>query len=199
MLNYLKVFIRVNATMFSSSPLKRLIVPTAKLAPSGFTLLELAVVVLIAGVLAAIGAAGWLSFMNRQRVRTAAETAMAVLQQARSSSQQQRREYQASFRELNGVIQYAVHPASDIATNALWQTLSADVQLDIDETTFKQSTAVSPTVYRVQFTHQGFLKEGIGGQGRIVFEPKSQGDDRACVFMSTLLGMTRLTYDDKCL
>lgn len=166
--------------------------------PVGFTLLELLVVVLMAGVLAAIGAAGWLGFLERQRVRTATEGAMAALQQARSTSQQQRREYQASFRELDGTVQYAIHPADDDASNAVWETLSTEVSLDTTATNFNQSTAVTPTVYRLQFTHQGFLKEGLGGQGRIVFKPKNESDDRACVIVGTLLGMMRMTTNDGC-
>ena len=172
--------------------------------PLGFTLLELLVVVLMAGILAAIGAAGWRSFLDRQQVRTAAETTMAALQQARSTSQQQRREYQASFREWNGVVQFAVHPADDDASNALWQTLSETVIIDTQElgdgdaTETKTTLNETANVYRLQFTHQGFLKEGIGGQGKIIFAPNNGGDDRSCVVVGTLLGMMRMTSDDGC-
>ena len=56
---------------------------------SGFSLLEALVVIIMLGVVAAIAAPGWLSYVNRQRINRARTELAQVLQQAQVDARQQ--------------------------------------------------------------------------------------------------------------
>ncbi len=68
--------------------MKRSRLPNSATATAGFTLIELFVVIIIAGVLAAIVAPGWLGYMNRQRVSRARSDLAQIIQNAQSEAQQ---------------------------------------------------------------------------------------------------------------
>ena len=58
----------------------------SKKGDKGFTLLEVVVIALILGILAAIAAPGWLGFINRQRVRTVNDRVFQTLRFAQSEA-----------------------------------------------------------------------------------------------------------------
>lgn len=64
--------------------------PKRRSSASGFTLLEVLVVVVIVAVLAGIAAPGWLAFMNRQRTSTVKNDIAESLRQAQTNAIQLR-------------------------------------------------------------------------------------------------------------
>jgi prepilin-type N-terminal cleavage/methylation domain-containing protein len=118
------------------------------LSTSGFTFLELLVVTAMMGILSAIAAPSWLSFTNVTRLKTAQDEIYFAMRQAQSQAKLQKLTWQTSFREQNGIVQWAVHPASISSDNATWNSLDASVRIDT-ETTLQQSGDVR----RVQFNH----------------------------------------------
>ncbi|MGI0490412.1 pilus assembly FimT family protein [Alkalinema pantanalense CENA528] len=67
---------------------RRISSPVNYASTAGYTLLEVLLVVIIVGVLAAISAPGWLSFMNNQRTNSARSQIFDILRRAQAEAKQ---------------------------------------------------------------------------------------------------------------
>lgn len=159
--------------------------------PSGFTLLEVLLVVFIIGILAAVGIPSWLAWVNRLKLATAQDKVYTGLLEAKSKAKQQKITYQISFRDNNGLAQWVVHPASITPTqDSGWQSLDAEVKIDSNHTTFYQTPATG--FWRMQFNHKGHAN---GQLGRVTLTLENNSNQHRCVFVSTLLGAMREDED----
>ncbi|MBD2358172.1 type II secretion system protein [Tolypothrix sp. FACHB-123] len=155
---------------------------------SGFTVVELLAVILVVGILSAIAVPSWLSFVNTRRLNVAQDEVYRAMRQAQSEAKRQKLTWQASFRENNGIVQWAIHPENVNPANAKWQNLDATVRLD-QETTLQQSNGVR----RIQFDHMGIVAQPP--LGKITLSNKSGGKAKRCVFVSTILGAMRTSKE----
>lgn len=64
---------------------------------SGFTLLEVLVVIVMVGILSAIAAPSWLSFVARQKLNKANDSVLAALQEAQRKAKNTKFSYSVSF------------------------------------------------------------------------------------------------------
>jgi prepilin-type N-terminal cleavage/methylation domain-containing protein len=180
---------------------------------SGFTLIETLVVIVAIGILAAIVAPSWLSFVDTRRLSAAQDEIHFALRKAQSKAKKEKLTWQFSLRESNGVIQWAIHPAiadnfippTVDAKDNLWNNLDKNIRVDTEknnrgeyETTFNRETNQGP--WRILFNHQGcpVFKPGdectqtsLRALGQLTLYSQHGGKARRCVYISTILGAMR--------
>jgi prepilin-type N-terminal cleavage/methylation domain-containing protein len=156
---------------------------------NGFTLLENLMVLFMISILAAILVPSWLSFINSRRLNTAQEQIYQAMRQAQSQAKKEKLTWQASFRDENGILLWAVHPATVTPANAVWNSLDSHIQLD-EETTLPESDNIK----NIQFDDLGSVRKPP--LGRITLSSKSGGKAKRCVFVSTILGTLRTAKEN---
>ncbi len=152
--------------------------------PRGFTLLEILVALVMIGILSAIAAPSWLAFVETQRLKTGQSQVYSAMRQAQSQASKDKLTWQASFREQNSIVQWAVHPATVNPSDAIWNNLDSNIRLD-SETTLQESNGVR----RIQFDYTGSVRQPP--LGRITLSSQSGGTAKRCVIVSTILGAMR--------
>lgn len=150
----------------------------------GFTLIEMTVVVLMIGILSASAAPSWLTFVEVRRLNTAQDQVYRSVREAQSNARREKLTWQASFREENNIVQWAVHPITVTPANATWNNLDSHIRLDA-ETTLQTSNGAR----RIEFDYRGNVTHPP--LGRITLSSRNGGKAKRCVFISTILGAIR--------
>ena len=156
--------------------------------PSGFTLIETLVVILIASVLAGIMAPSWLGLQTVANLNAAQDAVLQGMRQAQEQAVNRRQTWQVGFRETSAQVEWA-----NFAPGAppVWQLLHPNVRIAQDSTTLSQNTAV----YFVEFTDKGQVTPPFG---RLTLASRRGDQNRRCVVVSTLLGLLRKASNDDC-
>jgi len=75
-------------------------------------MIEILIIILMLGIFSAIAAPSWLAFINNHNLRTSQDRIYWAIRIAQSNAKRDKTEWQASFRQVGNVVQWAVHPAT---------------------------------------------------------------------------------------
>ncbi|AFY78495.1 MAG: prepilin-type N-terminal cleavage/methylation domain-containing protein [Hydrococcus sp. C42_A2020_068] len=171
---------------------------------AGYTLIEILVVIIIAGVLAAIAAPSWVAFIERQRLNEANNQVYQAIRQAQSQAQKEKETWQVSLKEESGVAKLAVHSAK--VTSPSWKEFPQSIRIDTTKTNLLE-TSTSSGIYRIRFNYKGCpvnattdtcINTTLTVPQRITLLNQNGGNPRRCIIISTQLGAIRSSQDTNC-
>lgn len=170
---------------------------------SGFTLIEVLVVVIIAAILAGIAAPGWLAFLNRQRVNTVKTELIQALKNAQQDAIQRR---------LSRPVR--IEPGATVPTvavNNIAQTLGGDANnpgnLRLTSYFVNSGGTKDATYDTVTFDYRGsptISKSTVVGSASdtalpFVVSISVQGSNvKQCVIVANLLGTLKTASNTQC-
>ncbi|MEM9005229.1 MAG: GspH/FimT family pseudopilin [Cyanobacteria bacterium P01_F01_bin.86] len=152
---------------------------------SGFTLLEVLIVLVIIGILVSIVVPSWVRFLANRETAIARNELHQGIREAQAAAIAQRTSWRFSLRQHGDHWEWAIHPnTQDWSEVQSWQALDANITLSEPDTTLAKKQGV----YYVNFGYLGEVKYRLGTV--TVTSHNGLAQDR-CVVISTLLGATR--------
>ncbi len=193
---------------------------------SGFTLLEVLVTIVIVGILSAIAAPSWLSFVARQRLNKANDTVLAALREAQAKAKNTKFSYSVSFTTKDDEPKVFIHRHDIEPRDEDWYSLGRDSGVNTQKfllgtnlagknTKIDDNQAVpygndfdEDNPQTITFNYQGIL-ESTGGNPsdtglKVVLAipkpdtPTQASDIKRCVIIETLIGGIRTAKDEDC-
>jgi type II secretory pathway pseudopilin PulG len=195
---------------------------------TGFTLVELLVIVILIGVLAAIMAPGWFGFISQRRATAGTDAVYRALQEAQSTAKTRKVNYSVSFRNKDAIPQIAVYPdsLSPLPDDSnYWRQLGDQLALQPGQlmlrtnlnsqnsgTTTLSTVPANDPIKRITFDYQGALPTNPQpnippSKGLIIEVGIPPGGDttkppiasaRRCVKITTLLGSIQTGKGNEC-
>lgn len=183
--------------------------PFLKSSTSGFTMLEVLVVIILMGILFAIAAPNWVAFLNNQRVNTARNQITQTLRDAQAQAKRTKVNRAVVVYNNNNELQMAIDPVVDETTYAAdpkkignWQTLgNGVVQSGLIQLLVNGTPLAKDTSSFIVFDSYGNVSAKIGGQpGSFVLtvKPTASTNPRRCVAVQTLLGALSEASNPNC-
>jgi len=186
---------------------------------AGFTFIEVLITVLMMGILTAIAAPSWFSFISQQRLNKANGAVLSALQEAQRSAKNTKLSYSVSFKQdinTSTVPQYSIYPAT--STPAVWTPLGGNIALQpgqvtlytniIAPNTTTPSITPSSSPQTIIFDRTGALLAPTSTGLKIVIAEYKPGTmlgtpinpnvKQQCVIVQTLIGGMQTAQNNSC-
>ncbi len=173
---------------------------------SGMTILEVLTVVVIIGILAAIAAPGWLSFVNRQRASRAQDQVLQAFRTTQAEARRTRQDRTLTLIPNTGDLPQldidspeGVDPATGITPTVLGEGDLEPSMISLQ--IYESEAAVTDDVFRITFDPNGGLdvdEQNLELPVRIVVSAPANSDTQRCIIVQTLLGATRVEQGEAC-
>lgn len=177
---------------------------------SGFTTIELLIIVVVLGIVSAIAAPAWLMFINNQRLKVSIDRSYSAMVTARSNAKRDKTSWQASFKEEGNRVQVAIHQSNITPAEVpadRWTSLEPGVQIHPIETTLlpindKNEFREKGTLKRAMFNYKGCPVSKIDDEcgmtslrakGTLTLLHPNLKNSERCVIISTILGHKRIS------
>jgi prepilin-type N-terminal cleavage/methylation domain-containing protein len=150
---------------------------------AGFTLLEMMIVLMIIGVLSAIVAPSWNSFLSTRQLSVAQEQIQGSIKSGQHFAKLKVRPQRFVIEQHPGFVRWGI--ATDPNVPIDWKIIQ-NISIDTDQTTFRKDKTTNNRWFMV-LDDDGTV---TGQLGRVTLVSPMSKEQR-CVIMSTILGETR--------
>lgn len=157
---------------------------------SGFTLIEILIVVAMVGILMTMALSSWNQALGRWQVSSAQRNVFGAIQKTQLSAQRNNANWQFSIYETpTGDVQWASHPQTE--SPAVWTVLGENsLDIDLADTTLDSRGGV----YYIRFDFKGNLASRTR---TLTLTHHNFPRVKRCVIMSTILGKVRLASEQE--
>ncbi|MDX2214616.1 MAG: GspH/FimT family pseudopilin [Oculatellaceae cyanobacterium bins.114] len=143
---------------------------------AGFSLIELLVVIVMAGILASIAGVSWVGFLNRQRVTNAREQVQQAIRLAQGEALRTKRRQTVTFNTAVDPPTVQVGPSTEQLGLGRFRPGMISMQTPVNQITFDD---------------EGNLALGSAPPITLTFKAPANSGRSRCLIIETLLGATR--------